>query len=133
MPHANGSAEALPPIAALFLVVFDQKIGYASPRGRLHAQTCLTIIVDTKSHGSDHYQTVCLLNYRKSRPRANAQEAQLDGVVEYKSLPSGLHNVQQDLMYVPGSLIGRSMLRTTQLLHARRVCRTQRIRQQASR
>ena len=27
MPHANDGAEALPPIAALFLVVFDQKIG----------------------------------------------------------------------------------------------------------
>ncbi|KAF2148384.1 hypothetical protein K461DRAFT_288576 [Myriangium duriaei CBS 260.36] len=63
MPHANDGAEALPPIAALFLVVFDQKIGYK-------------------------------VSWQRSLP-----DIQLEGLVEYKSLPSGLHNVKQDLIY----------------------------------
>ncbi|PSK51739.1 hypothetical protein B9Z65_3006 [Elsinoe australis] len=63
MPHADDGAEALPPVAALFLVVFDKKIGYK-------------------------------LSWQRSIP-----DTELEGVVEYKSLPSGLHNVQRDLVY----------------------------------
>ncbi|KAK6007245.1 hypothetical protein QM012_006253 [Aureobasidium pullulans] len=58
------SAEvALPPIAALFLVVFDRKVGYT-------------------------------IAWKRAIPGL-----ELDGVVEYKSLPSGLHNCDSDLVY----------------------------------
>ncbi|KAH0082453.1 hypothetical protein KCU84_g15928, partial [Aureobasidium melanogenum] len=58
------SAEvALPPIAALFLVVFDRKVGYT-------------------------------IAWKRAIP-----DLKLDGVVEYKSLPSGLHNCHSDLVY----------------------------------
>ncbi|KAG9776610.1 hypothetical protein KCU95_g13283, partial [Aureobasidium melanogenum] len=64
VPHKSKGAEvALPPIAALFLVVFDRKVGYTIAWKRA--------ISDVK----------------------------LDGVVEYKSLPSGLHNCHSDFVY----------------------------------
>ncbi|PNS15223.1 Protein dml1 [Sphaceloma murrayae] len=63
MPRVDDDTEALPPIAALFLVVFDKKIGYK-------------------------------LSWQRS-----ISDTQLEGVVEYKSLPSGLHNVKEDLVY----------------------------------
>ncbi|KAH0293484.1 hypothetical protein M436DRAFT_35202 [Aureobasidium namibiae CBS 147.97] len=58
------SAEvALPSIAALFVVVFDRKVGYT-------------------------------IAWKRAIP-----DLELDGVVEYKSLPSGLHNCDSDLVY----------------------------------
>lgn len=51
-----------PPVAAVFLVVFDQKVGYS-------------------------------ISWKRSLP-----EVDLEGV-EYKSLPSGLHAVKEDLVY----------------------------------
>ncbi|KAF1353722.1 DUF2347 superfamily protein [Delphinella strobiligena] len=59
----SSTRQAVPPISALFLVVFDQKVGYS-------------------------------VAYSHKVPGL-----QLEGVVEYKSLPSGLHNVQSDLVY----------------------------------
>ncbi|KAI5209527.1 hypothetical protein E4T39_00806 [Aureobasidium subglaciale] len=60
---------ALPPIVALFLVVFDRKEG-------------------------------CVMGHASSGNLANDHElVKLDGVVEYKSLPSGLHNCKSDLVY----------------------------------
>lgn len=53
----------LPPISALFLIVFDVKAGY-------------TIV------------------WKQAVPGL-----ELEGVVEYKSLPSGLHGVKEDLVY----------------------------------
>ncbi|KAI4740600.1 hypothetical protein E4T50_08960 [Aureobasidium sp. EXF-12298] len=63
------SAEvALPPIAALFLVVFDRKVG-------------------------------CVMECTPDKQPADDGPVELDGVVEYKSLPSGLHNCDSDLVY----------------------------------
>ncbi|KAK4986158.1 hypothetical protein LTR66_007958 [Elasticomyces elasticus] len=53
----------LPPIAAAFLIRFDNKVGYT-------------------------------IAWKRSLP-----DVQLEGVVEYKSLPSGLHHVKEDLIY----------------------------------
>lgn len=53
----------LPPLSALFLIVFDVKAGY-------------TIV------------------WKQAVPGL-----ELEGVVEYKSLPSGLHSVKEDLVY----------------------------------
>ncbi|KAJ9664089.1 hypothetical protein H2201_005329 [Coniosporium apollinis] len=55
--------DELPPLAALFLIRFDLKVGY-------------TIAWKRSNDG-----------------------LQLEGVVEFKSLPSGLHNVKEDLVY----------------------------------
>jgi len=63
MSPVNGNNDSLPPIAALFLVIFDRKVGYT-------------------------------VAWKRS-----IQDVNLDGVVEYKSLPSGLHNVHDDLVY----------------------------------
>ncbi|KAE9969513.1 hypothetical protein EG327_010626 [Venturia inaequalis] len=52
-----------PPLAALFLIKFDQKVGYTT-------------------------------SWKQS-----LKDVPLEGVVEYKSLPSGLHNVKEDLVY----------------------------------
>ena len=62
LPAAT-SLPSLPPIAALFLVVFDHRKGY-------------------------------VLQWRESLPGV-----EIEGVVEYKSLPSGLHNIEEDLVY----------------------------------
>ncbi|KAI4715756.1 hypothetical protein E4T48_08047 [Aureobasidium sp. EXF-10727] len=61
---------ALPPIAALFLVVFDRKVG------------CVPQPTHDRRSADD-----------------GAALVKLDGVVEYKSLPSGLHNCASDLVY----------------------------------
>lgn len=53
----------LPPIAAVFLVLFDIKAGYT-------------------------------VSWKRSLPGL-----EVEGVVEYKSLPSGLHTVNEDLVY----------------------------------
>ncbi|ORY13398.1 hypothetical protein BCR34DRAFT_562156 [Clohesyomyces aquaticus] len=58
-----GSEDQAPQLAALFLIVFDQKVGYT-------------------------------LTWRRS-----AVDVELDGAVEFKSLPSGLHAVKDDLVY----------------------------------
>ncbi|SPO01103.1 uncharacterized protein DNG_03850 [Cephalotrichum gorgonifer] len=58
----NGAAD-IPPISALFLIVFDVKAGY-------------TIV------------------WKQALPGL-----ELEGIVEYKSLPSGLHTVKEDLIY----------------------------------
>ncbi|KAF2461745.1 hypothetical protein BDY21DRAFT_329517 [Lineolata rhizophorae] len=60
---ASPPASDPPPLAALFLIKFDLKVGY-------------TIV------------------WKRSLPGV-----ELEGVVEYKSLPSGLHNVKEDLVY----------------------------------
>ncbi|TID17797.1 hypothetical protein E2P81_ATG10771 [Venturia nashicola] len=52
-----------PPLAALFLIKFDQKVGYT-------------------------------ISWKQS-----LKDVPLEGVVEFKSLPSGLHNVKEDLVY----------------------------------
>ncbi|EME85700.1 uncharacterized protein MYCFIDRAFT_213962, partial [Pseudocercospora fijiensis CIRAD86] len=65
--------QQIPPVTAVFLVVFDQKVGYT-------------------------------IAWKRSLP-----EIDLDGV-EYKSLPSGLHAVKEDLVYfVHGSCAGVSV------------------------
>ncbi|KAF2143379.1 uncharacterized protein K452DRAFT_286205 [Aplosporella prunicola CBS 121167] len=64
--QSNGNAangEGLPPLAALFLIKFDLKIGYT-------------------------------VSWKRSLPGVD-----LDGAVEFKSLPSGLHSVKEDLVY----------------------------------
>jgi hypothetical protein len=59
----------LPPISALFLIEFDVKAGYT-------------------------------ISWRRQSPGPDVPGApQLDGLVEYKSLPSGLHTVAEDLVY----------------------------------
>nr|POF03441.1 protein lchn [Quercus suber] len=65
----------LPSLAALFLVSFDQKVGYT-------------------------------ISWSRSTPELKLR---LDGV-EYKSLPSGLHELEQDLVYFAheGSYLGLS-------------------------
>lgn len=64
LPAAGPSAPPdLPPISALFLIVFDVKAGY-------------TIVWKRAVEGLE-----------------------LEGAVEYKSLPSGLHSVKEDLVY----------------------------------
>ncbi len=64
---ANGShpssADDLPPIAAIFLILFDIKAGYT-------------------------------IAWKRSTPGL-----ELDESVEFKSLPSGLHHVEEDLIY----------------------------------
>jgi len=66
-PHtpleAPGSKPDPPPLAALFLIKFDLKVGYT-------------------------------IAWKRSIP-----EAPLESIVEFKSLPSGLHNVDEDLVY----------------------------------
>ncbi|KAK7545863.1 hypothetical protein IWX50DRAFT_553534 [Phyllosticta citricarpa] len=59
----NASDAQLPPLAALFLIKFDLKVGY-------------TITWKRSVAGLD-----------------------LDGAVEFKSLPSGLHSIKEDLVY----------------------------------
>lgn len=52
------------------------------------------------------YNQMATLNIRRYILRASqrmvlaltANEVQLEGVVEYKSLPSGLHNIKEDLV-----------------------------------
>jgi hypothetical protein len=59
----------LPPISALFLIEFDAKAGYT-------------------------------ISWRRQSPGPDVPGApQLDGLVEYKGLPSGLHTVGEDLVY----------------------------------
>ncbi|KAI1001038.1 hypothetical protein K3495_g7162 [Podosphaera aphanis] len=53
----------LPSISSLFLILFDNKIGYS-------------------------------IEWKRSLP-----PIQIEGIVEYKSLPSGLHSVKEDLIY----------------------------------
>ncbi|EEH20110.1 hypothetical protein PABG_02369 [Paracoccidioides brasiliensis Pb03] len=62
-PDVTVFPEAPPSIAALFLICFDIKAGYA-------------------------------IKWKRSNP-----DVVLENVVEYKSLPSGLHNVREDLIY----------------------------------
>ncbi|KAK5544559.1 hypothetical protein LTR23_004323 [Exophiala sp. CCFEE 6169] len=59
----TSSEPPVPPIAALFLVNFDNRKGYT-------------------------------LGWHRS-----IEDVQIEGVVEFKSLPSGLHNVEEDLIY----------------------------------
>ena len=57
------STDDLPPVAALFLILFDVKAGYT-------------------------------IAWKRSIPQVD-----LDESVEFKSLPSGLHHVEEDLIY----------------------------------
>ncbi|KAL6238931.1 hypothetical protein BDW75DRAFT_199927 [Aspergillus navahoensis] len=59
----TAAAEALPGIAALFVIHFDVKAGY-------------------------------MVTWKRTIPGV-----EVEGAVEYKSLPSGLHNVSEDLVY----------------------------------
>lgn len=59
----NPDVEELPPVAAVFLILFDVKAGYT-------------------------------IAWKQSIPGLELNES-----VEYKSLPSGLHNVREDLIY----------------------------------
>ncbi|TKA66594.1 hypothetical protein B0A49_06755 [Cryomyces minteri] len=59
-PH---DAAQLPPVAAAFLIHFDQRVGYQ-------------------------------IAWQRALPGID-----LEGIVEFKSLPSGLHNVKEDLVY----------------------------------
>lgn len=61
-PQKSSNIESSP-LSALFLIHFDNKVGYT-------------------------------LGWRRAE-----SDIELDGVVEYKSLPSGLHNVAEDLVY----------------------------------
>jgi hypothetical protein len=74
--------DAPPPLAALFLIKFDLKVGCVS--GTIWWRRSQTDSVD------DRY-TIAWKQSLESVP--------LEGVVEYKSLPSGLHNVKDDLVY----------------------------------
>jgi hypothetical protein len=60
---SSNPSDPPPPLAALFLIKFDLKVGYT-------------------------------ISWKASLP-----SVPLEGVVEYKSLPSGLHNVKEDLVY----------------------------------
>lgn len=75
-------SDALPAAAALFLVVFDVKAGYTIAWRRTAAD---------------------------AGAGADGAGIELDGAVEYKSLPSGLHAVPEDLVYfVQGAHAGLS-------------------------
>ncbi|KAF6218073.1 hypothetical protein HO133_006485 [Letharia lupina] len=65
----NRDAEELPPVAAVFLILFDVKAGMEAVDAWV-PETVLTATV-----------------------------VELNESVEYKSLPSGLHNVREDLIY----------------------------------
>ncbi|KAL8816810.1 MAG: hypothetical protein Q9223_004237 [Gallowayella weberi] len=75
-------AEELPQIAALFLIQFDIKAGY---------------VVDNAS-GRDapakKYEDSYTIAWQRSIPGLDIKDS-----VEYKSLPSGLHHVQEDTVY----------------------------------
>lgn len=89
---------ALPPLAALFLIKFDLKVGCVS---RCRSQTSWALrsrAADTQSHGSALFQMVRLALVNWEWFRIDECAVQLDGVVEFKSLPSGLHNVKDDLV-----------------------------------
>ncbi|RMZ78431.1 hypothetical protein DV738_g3851, partial [Chaetothyriales sp. CBS 135597] len=73
MPPIKGGTWPPPPIAALFVVVFDHRKGY-------------------------------VLQWHR-----NLANVQVEGVVEFKSLPSGLHRVHEDVIYfVHGNYVGVS-------------------------
>ncbi|KAF2497169.1 hypothetical protein BU16DRAFT_617184 [Lophium mytilinum] len=61
--YSPSDATTAPPLSALFLIKFDQKVGYS-------------------------------IAWKRS-----TADVVLDGTVEFKSLPSGLHTVKEDLVY----------------------------------
>lgn len=93
---SNGQLDSLPSVAAVFLILFDVKAGYAS-----HSRTCTianareryTIawrrIIPGRGSAYTYYSVV----YRLILLTVDIAES-----VEFKSLPSGLHNVREDLM-----------------------------------
>ncbi|KAI9877014.1 MAG: hypothetical protein M1830_005034 [Pleopsidium flavum] len=77
----EGAAQDRPRIAAAFLIYFDVKAGYTISWKRSITGDC----------------------------GVNERAVELEGVVEFKSLPSGLHNVKEDLVYfVHGQYAGIS-------------------------
>lgn len=101
-------AEPAPPISALFLIHFDIKAGYVTPRNRCSFVRQLRGYVLTVRTCVQVYNYVEARFYRRQVPLRCLVASillticivELENVVEYKSLPSGLHNVREDLMYV---------------------------------
>lgn len=108
---AGANAEAgnlqAPPIAALFLVKFDKKEGYAvfidysflrymSRNWLLNSRYKITWKRSTRD--SEIYTTFFRTKLHRWLFYFRILIVQLDGVVEYKSLPSGLHNLDDDIM-----------------------------------
>ncbi|ERF72536.1 hypothetical protein EPUS_02817 [Endocarpon pusillum Z07020] len=79
--QGQGRDGVLPSIAALFVVKFDPRQGYED----LDFPWFIT-----RGLIEDRYKLV----WSRSIP-----DVQLEGVVDFKSLPSGLHNVKEDLVY----------------------------------
>ena len=63
--------------------------------------------------------------------RTDTSAVDVEGTVEYKSLPSGLHNIQEDLVYVASP--PHAQLAKRQVFRPRAICRHQRIRQPSRR
>lgn len=106
---AHASALESPGIAALFLIRFDIKAGCAAVP-ELLALTRVPTDRDQCAQIRDCLETVFARRCATFLRRFPADEAdvrgetvELGGVVEYKSLPSGLHNVTEDLVYASSS------------------------------
>lgn len=92
---AADAVPALPGIAAAFLVKFDHRKGYSHPLGSVSLLTLAQLCYCMAQSCRGRY--VCG-NLRPVAHATNPSPVQVEGAVEFKSLPSGLHNVQQDLV-----------------------------------
>ncbi|CAI7565268.1 unnamed protein product [Penicillium bialowiezense] len=79
----RSSMESPPGIAALFLISFDVRTGY---------------VVSWKRTAPGGEQSTNQTK-QSSSSDTDRKTVDIEGVVEYKSLPSGLHNVTEDLVY----------------------------------
>ncbi|KAL9013301.1 MAG: hypothetical protein Q9173_001992 [Seirophora scorigena] len=77
----NPHSEAQPHIVALFLILFDAKAGYVGHQRHTYLQA--------KKHENSY-----TIAWKRSVPDLDITDS-----VEYKSLPSGLHNVEKDTVY----------------------------------
>ncbi|KAJ5625146.1 hypothetical protein N7510_001455 [Penicillium lagena] len=81
----SSTMESPPGIAALFVIRFDIRTGY---------------VVSWKRTVPGGEQSIDLAEFvSHSDARTDFGIVEVEGVVEYKSLPSGLHNVTEDLVY----------------------------------